>query len=109
MIYRFEELDETLDLVPLAARRALDRAGCKVSLSAWRAAPIELRRAIVRAGADAVVDADRMRQLLTEGAVRFEPLVECPEEPGAERVPDDLHAVLGAVVGDATWRSLTPI
>jgi cyclic pyranopterin phosphate synthase len=109
MIYRFEELDETLDLVPLAARRALDRAGCKVSLAAWRAAPIEHRRAVVRAGGAAVVDTEQVREVLSDGAVRFEPIDGCPEEPRAERIPDDLQAVLGSLVGDATWGSLTPL
>jgi cyclic pyranopterin monophosphate synthase len=108
MIYRFEELDETLDLVPLAARRALDRAGCKVSLAAWRGAPLELRNAIAGAGAEANVDSNRVRQVLSEGAVAFES-VACPDEPRADRVPAELDGQEGSAVGDETWRSLSPL
>jgi molybdenum cofactor biosynthesis protein MoaC len=108
MIYRFEELDETLDLVPLAARRALDRAGSKVSLAAWRAASLEVRRAVISAGAEADVDPDRVRKALSEGGVPFE-WIACPEEPHADRVPSDLEGVVGPAVGDETWRALSSL
>jgi cyclic pyranopterin phosphate synthase len=108
MIYRFEELDETLDLLPLAARRALDRAGCKVSLETWRAAPLALRRTVTAAGAEAHVDSDRLRQVLSQGAVAFE-RIDGPDEPPADRVPPDLAEVVGPSVRDETWSSLSPL
>jgi cyclic pyranopterin phosphate synthase len=108
MIYRFEELDETLDLLPLAARRALDRAGCKVSLEAWRAAPLALRRTVTAAGAEAHVDSDGLRRVLSEGAVAFE-RIDGPDEPPADRVPPDLAGVVGPSVRDETWSSLSPL
>jgi cyclic pyranopterin monophosphate synthase len=108
MIYGFEELDETFDLVPLAARRALDGAGCKVSLSAWRAAPVEIRRAITLEGAETTVDRDRVRRALSEGIVAFESIV-CLDEPCADRVPGDLEAAVGPAVSHETWASLSPL
>ena len=35
-LYQFDGISSELELVPLAARRALDRAGRKLSLGAWR-------------------------------------------------------------------------
>ena len=106
MIYRFEELDETLDLVPMAARRALDRAGCKVSLAAWRAASIDAKRAITAAGGEPLVDAERVRRAVSEGAIPFEPIA-CPDEPHADEIPRDLEETLGPALRPETWRALS--
>jgi molybdenum cofactor biosynthesis protein MoaC len=108
MIYRFEGLDETLDLVPLAGRRALDRAGCKVSLAAWRAASLATRQVIVTLGADVEVDTARVRQALDAGGVA---LVAIPpvDDPLADAVPGELSAPLGPAVGDETWRTLSAL
>jgi molybdenum cofactor biosynthesis protein MoaC len=108
VIYAFEELDETLDLVPLAAHRALDLAGCKVELTAWRAAPRSARHALTQAGAAASVDAASVRRALSEASLAFEE-VEPVVEPLAAAVPRELLPVLGHVVGDATWSSLSAL
>lgn len=63
-VYGFEGIDGQLDLVPLAARRALDHAGLKISLETWRSLPLETRAAIVSAGADDAVDTDLVRSKL---------------------------------------------
>ena len=49
-VYAFEEIDETLPLVPLAARRALDAAGKKLSLAGWLSLPVARRAVLVEAG-----------------------------------------------------------
>jgi cyclic pyranopterin phosphate synthase len=108
MIYRFEELDETLDLVPMAARRALDRAGCKVSLEAWRATPLSLRRRVSQAGVATEVDALAVRNALTEGKIPCE-AVAAPGEPAREAIPSDLESVLAPLLSDESWRSLSPL
>ncbi len=45
-----------LSLMPWSARRALDHAGLKVSLSAWQALPLEDRRRLAGLGSVAEVD-----------------------------------------------------
>jgi molybdenum cofactor biosynthesis protein MoaC len=108
MIYQFEGLDETLDLLPLAARRALDRAGCKVSLAAWRGASLSTRGVIVALGADVDVDTKRVRQALVADAVAF---VAIPpvDDPLPDAVPAELAEPLGPAVGDETWRTLSTL
>src|SRR5450631_2076987 len=76
-LYSFDGVDAALGLLPLAARRALDVTGLKVSLEAWRALPLESRRALVEAGAGSTVDVERVTALLPAGEVsRIEPLSE---------------------------------
>lgn len=108
MIYAFEGIDDTLDLVPLAARRALDRAGCKVSLEAWRALPMAVRGSMLAAGSERDVDAARVRGILTEETVPFDVMAP-PKEPSADKVPEDLAVALGPAIGDETWRLLSPL
>jgi molybdenum cofactor biosynthesis protein MoaC len=108
MIYAFEDLDETLDLVPLAARRALDASGCKVSLEAWRGAALAVRHAIARAGEGDGVDVGSTQRALASAGVAFE-VIEPPREPRADAVPEDLEPVLGHAVGNATWASLSAL
>jgi cyclic pyranopterin phosphate synthase len=108
VIYLFEALDDALDLVPLAARRALDRAGCKVSLAAWRKTSREMRHVLVSLGAEDRVDAIRVRQALDGEDVGVTAMVPV-DEPSADAVPEDLAEALGPAVGDATWQSLSPL
>lgn len=102
-VYRFEEIGDDLSLVPLAGRRALDAAGRKVGLEAWRSLSIEARAAIVEAGAAAVVDGAHVRALL--GGVEGTPLV-AEAEPDAMEPP---AAVAALGVSAARWASLTPL
>jgi cyclic pyranopterin phosphate synthase len=108
MIYMFEGIDDSLDLVPLVARRALDRAGRKVSLAAWRALPVPVRRSIAAVGSDEHVDPQRVREILTEEGVSFE-AIDLSDEPSADRVPDTLAHALGAAVSGETWCLLSPL
>jgi cyclic pyranopterin phosphate synthase len=108
MIYSFEEMSDTLDLVPLSARRALDRAGRKVSLATWRAMALDVRRAVVQAGADDIVDGDRVQRALAESGVPFDAIAPL-DDPAPDTVPETLRAILGPAVSDDTWRSLSPL
>jgi cyclic pyranopterin phosphate synthase len=103
-VYAFERIDESLDLVPLAARRALDVARMKVSLASWREAPLGLRRAITALGSAAVIDAETVRAAVEETRVPWSP-VEAEDEPSPESVPPELVAVLPALA----WRALEPV
>jgi hypothetical protein len=63
LLFAFE--DATLGLVPFAARRALDAAGMKLSLATWQAVPLEIRRELVRIGAEhGLVACERVQALL---------------------------------------------
>jgi cyclic pyranopterin phosphate synthase len=100
-VYRFEEIGEELDLVPLAARRALDVAGLHVSLADWRKAPIELRRALAWLGSDPVVDMEAVHATLEDAGVLSQD-VPAVGDPTRDDVPSELAGKVGLV----TWSVL---
>jgi cyclic pyranopterin phosphate synthase len=103
-VYRFEGIDDALDLVPLAGRRAMDAAGVKVSLDAWRASPVDVRRAVVRLGSGLEVDAAAVIAVLDEAKVARAP-VDVVIDPGPDAPPPELSARITA----AAWRALRPL
>jgi cyclic pyranopterin phosphate synthase len=103
-IYAFEGIDASLDLVPHAARRALDVAGVKVALTDWRATAIETRRALVAAGAESIVTPSRVRGMLDLGGVPYVEIV-ASSDPSEDGPPEDTRIV----VEPAAWRALRPI
>lgn len=107
-LYSFDGVDAALDLVPLAARRALDVTGLKLSLEAWRGLPLHARQAIAEAGSGATVDSSRVGLLLTARPVeRIEPLA----EPAALALPEALRDAFGSQrpVSQALWIALSPL
>jgi cyclic pyranopterin monophosphate synthase len=107
-LYSFDGIDASLDLVPLAARRALDRAGFKPSLEGWRALPLEVRREIVAAGEDKAVDVAGVEHALSARSI---PRLQPTGDPDALSVPNDLRAAYGEArpISDALWLSLSPL
>lgn len=111
-VYAFEaeEVGARLELLPLAARRALDRAGLHLSLEGWRSLSLEARRALVAAGAQAEVDAALVRAHAAESSVAARPIEPAPEleasAPGAA-----LEASFGADAARlvAAWPTLHPL
>lgn len=93
IVYRFEGIGPELELVPLAGRRALDNAGAKVGLEAWRRLSRDARAAIVSMGSADVVDGDAVRRALLDA-----PWTPCSgrPEPDATTVPSELTAGLAA-------------
>jgi cyclic pyranopterin phosphate synthase len=108
-IYAFEAIDDTLPFMPLAARRALDVLGRKLSLEAWRALSIEDRRRIVRAGAGERVDPGVIGIL--ERATPPPLAVDPQADPDPASPPRALSDALGPArpLDDARWRSLVPL
>jgi molybdopterin synthase catalytic subunit len=111
-VYAFEaeEVGAALELLPLAARRALDRAGLHLSLEGWRTLSLESRRALIAAGAQAEVDTALVRARAAECSLTARSIEPVPEldaaMPGSE-----LEASLG---GDAArvvaaWPALHPL
>lgn len=101
-LYQFDGVDERLNLVPLAARRALDRAGLKLSLEGWRSLALEARRTITEAGSRAMVDVAPVIAL----ARRAEPAPEAIEpvdEPPTDEPPPEV------TLAPAVWSSLSAL
>ncbi len=109
-LYAFDEGAEGLELLPLAARRALDHAGLKMSRKGWRSLPVDARKAIVALGSSRVVDVAAVARACK------------PAEPGAERgdvvsdppakePPDQVTRAFGAErpIADAVWAGLSPL
>ena len=49
-VYGFEAIDEGLPFMPIAARRALDASGLKLSLEGWLSLSLERRRELATTG-----------------------------------------------------------
>jgi cyclic pyranopterin phosphate synthase len=107
-LYSFDGVDATLELVPLAARRALDAAGFKPSLEAWRALPLELRREIAEHGAARALDVALVERAFAAHSV---PRIAPTPDPGIDGVPEDLRAAYGALgpISEAVWVALSPL
>lgn len=95
-VFAFEELGDDLDLVPLAARRALDLAGLKLSLAAWRGLPLDVRQRLVSEGAATHVSTAVVRALASDASPTPTPL-----PPLDEGELDELDAAAAALLGDA--------
>ncbi len=109
MIYSFEGIGpETLDLVPLAARRALDHAGAKISLLAWRKASLEGRRALVQAGAAEALDRTVILEWLTRANIVWTTITPA-ETASANHIPAAVRAELGEHILPETWAALSPL
>jgi cyclic pyranopterin monophosphate synthase len=107
-LYSFDGIDASLDLVPVAARRALDLAGFKPSLEVWRALSLEARQAIVEAGSGQGVDIQRVEQALS---ARSAPRVGLFADPSAQQVTEEVRAAYGSErpISDAVWLGLSPL
>lgn len=110
VLYRFDETDEELELLPMAARRALDHAGRLLSREGWTSLPIAVRRRLVEMGAARTVNVAEIRGAIlsaTPGAVEMDPL----PDPKEGRVPDHVRTAFAGehAISDAVWGSLSPL
>jgi len=108
-IFEFERLDSKLQLLPLAARRALEEAGIRLSLEGWRSLPSKSRQKLVRIGASDRVDGDEVRELL-EPVSSSTRAIAPTAPPDPRKPPADLIASLGDeyTLPGSTWASLRP-
>lgn len=105
-IYAFEDIDEGLKLLPLAARRALDAVGSKVSLADWQVLSQAVRRELVELGSGDRVDVARVSELLQHANVPRQPLEPRPEPP-TNAVPEAVEALCSLPLG--AWLALSPL
>lgn len=107
-LYSFDGIDDSLELLPLAARRALDRAGFKPSLETWRSLPLSKRTDLTTIGSAAEVDVAAVASALADTA---SPSGAANEDPSPQQVPAELRARYGASrpISDAVWQALSPL
>ena len=109
-LFRFDGVDAAFELLPLAARRALDHAGCKLSLEGFRSLSLQQRQALAELGSRDQVDVAKVAALARAGKPPAE-LVEAVSDP-SPRAPDDaLLAAFGAErpLPPASWSALSPL
>jgi cyclic pyranopterin phosphate synthase len=110
MLYHFDEAGGALDLVPMAARRALDWAGRKVSLAGWRSLGLDQKRELVRIGASASVDVAAVQEIVARATPEPEAMA-AVADPAADRVPREVAAALAGVgaLADSVWSALSAL
>ena len=108
-VYLFEGIDETLPLIPLAARRVLDALGRKLSLEGWLSLCLEDRLRMVAAGENAAIDTN-VSSVLDRASPSPSP-IHPVAEPDATSLPGELAAGLGRgrPLDDDRWRALSPL
>lgn len=107
-LYRFDQADAQLTLLPMAARRALDCAGLHLSLKGWQALPLGQREALVRLGGTELVDHARVAELLATSGGDVRPTPPLPEaDAGAGPSAELLQALpSGHDLSIERWRAL---
>jgi cyclic pyranopterin phosphate synthase len=109
-LYSFDVDGETLEQLPLAARRALDHAGRKLSLAGWSSLENGDRRSLVRLGSVSPVDLDAVARVLRRARpspVSTEALGDPPRDAPPERLVE-AYAQHGRLSG-AIWTSLSDV
>jgi cyclic pyranopterin phosphate synthase len=109
-LYSFDVDGETLEQLPLAARRALDHAGRKLSLAGWTSLEPTERRALVRLGSTSPVDLDAVARVLRKArpaASAAEAVGDPPRDAPPARVVEayEEHGALSTAV----WTSLADV
>jgi len=109
-VYAFEEIDDSLKLLPLCARRALDGAQTKVSLAIWQQLPHGLRWELSKLGSAPVVNLRAVQDLLDGAVVEREPIA-APPEPSSLAIPESVSALLtaGQPLSAGSWSALSPL
>jgi cyclic pyranopterin phosphate synthase len=120
LLYPFEETDEKLETMPLAARRALDLLGRKLSLQGWLSLGMDDRWRIVRAGANGTTSAtpgggqnqvDAEVLAIIEAARPAPGVLPPSSDPEPAAPPEELVRALGPAcpLSAEAWRSVRPL
>jgi cyclic pyranopterin monophosphate synthase len=109
-VYPFEDTGENLSLLPLAARRALDVAGFRLSLEGYQSLSLEDRLELTLAGTDEEVDSQLVEALVRSSTVPVTRIKPAPD-PDRDRAPEPLTSAhrRGRPIGDDEWRRLRAI
>ena len=109
-LYSFDGVDAALDLLPLAARRALDHAGRKLSLEGFRSLSLAEREELTSLGSRDRVDVARVSALALAGKPSAEPMP--PVLDPTPVAPDDaVVAAFGSArpIPAGSWSALSPL
>lgn len=95
-VFSFEadEAGPDLDLMPLAARRALDHAGLHLPLEGWRSLSVDERKRITRAGGQSAVDVSTVATIVSYAKPAARP-IDPIADPTAEFLPVGLSSRRG--------------
>lgn len=105
-VFDFENILPQLDFLPIAARRALDHAGLRLSLEAWRSLGLDDRCQLVIAGASDVVDSSAVAGVVRRASPPAQ-RIEVVGDPDPLAPPDGLLRLLEPVPLDARqWARL---
>lgn len=109
-LYAFDGIDQRLELLPLAARRALDLTGLRLSREGFASLAHAERVLLASAGAEHVVDCDRVNRLVAPArpSAKTEPRT---QDPPLDRVPDEVSQALGPErpLSSAVWAALSAL
>ena len=92
-VYVFEGLLPDLESPPIAARRALDQSGLRLSVEGWRSLPLEDRQRLTLAGMPDRVDTEQVAGLLRR-AVPPPQRISTVADPDASAPPEALAKAL---------------
>jgi cyclic pyranopterin phosphate synthase len=108
--FAFEQMSDDLKLLPLAARRALDVAGRKLSLVAWQRLEVTVRRELCAQGSAQQPDAEHVRELC-ERARPPARVIAADDERRLQRLPELVVRELGAgrPLTQEQWSELRPL
>jgi cyclic pyranopterin monophosphate synthase len=109
-LFRFDGVDAALDLLPLAARRALDHAGRKLSLEGFRSLSLAEREELAVLGSRDAVDVARVTALALAGKPPAE-TVQPLSDPSPSAPDDWLLAAFGSErpLPPASWSALSSL
>jgi cyclic pyranopterin phosphate synthase len=110
VLYRFDGIDDRLELLPLAVRRALDLSGQKLSRDGFSSLSLDARRRLVSLGAAPAVDRKAVLAVLADATPPPRLLGETTDPP-SDAAPEALLAALGTErpLSSRVWESLTPL
>jgi cyclic pyranopterin monophosphate synthase len=106
-IFPFEDVLPELEFVPLAARRALDLAGVRLTLEGWRSLRAADRKALIVAGAPDDVDVERVFAI-SDRASPTPTRIAPASDPDPLEPPEALVRALGAarIIDPRRWVQL---
>ena len=109
-VYRFEEGQNNLELLPMAARRALDGVGRHLSLNAWQGLNVPSRAELAELGSERLLDLPAITAWIERHALATREVESLKEDPQAEAGEELLrhYAPYGALQSNI-WSALSPL
>jgi cyclic pyranopterin monophosphate synthase len=109
-LFQFDGVDAAFDLLPLAARRALDLAGRKLSLEGYRSLTLSARQTLARLGSSTDVDVSDVIAIGEQATPPAEPTAALADPPAG--APDGaIMAAFGPErpIPAGSWGALHPL